>query len=249
MKLTMDKIHSCIDDLPNEGIDRIEAYLVTLDVVPDYAALPIKYDELKSYVTIDDLKPGREEPDYAGLVEYDDQIYSVEKDFLNIKNLLIENNMIHSFTGRDGIKRDYVNLIPYYLNDTIGYCVLMNDKFIRYDNVMKYITRNVLIKGVDNLKKFMDEYGDMDSIGYDETFYLKGDGIVTDIDHWTPKFYDKITKKNLDKIYKHDFDRYLEEPYFLIQYSNWASCDRLRALQQMLIFKDKLENSRFGNKN
>lgn len=48
MKLTMDKIHSWIDDLPNEGIDRIEVYLVTLDVVPDYAALPIKYDELKS---------------------------------------------------------------------------------------------------------------------------------------------------------------------------------------------------------
>lgn len=48
MKLTMDKIHSWIDDLPTEGIDRIEAYLVTLDVVPDYAAIPIKYDELKS---------------------------------------------------------------------------------------------------------------------------------------------------------------------------------------------------------
>ena len=51
MKLTMDKIHSWIDDLPTEGIDRIEAYLVTLDAVPDYAALPIKYDELK-YDTI-----------------------------------------------------------------------------------------------------------------------------------------------------------------------------------------------------
>ena len=77
----------------------------------------------------------------------------------------------------------------------------------------------------------------MNALSYDETFYFDGDGIVTDIDSCTPKFYDKITKKNLDRVINHDYNG---EPYFHISYEAGSSDDR-RAMIQLLILRDKLE--------